>query len=144
MRANAIKDQEVTVSQERQLAQQEVQHLHKEAFQLRRQQEASVTEAHQAVNELAMNQRRYDQFEDNMAKEIQQEADRIAEHLDAMWRQECQSQKINWEQECQQLMLESQYAQGYLLDRGRQDREEELHLQERAIALPTETASLVQ
>jgi len=51
VRANAVKNQEVSVFQERQLAQQEVQHLHKEAIQLRRQEEASVTEAHQAVNE---------------------------------------------------------------------------------------------
>jgi hypothetical protein len=33
MRANAIKNQEVSVSQERYVAQQEVQHLHKERFQ---------------------------------------------------------------------------------------------------------------
>ena len=144
MRANAIKNQEVSVSQERYLAQQEVQHLHKEAFQLRRQQEASVAEAHQAVNELTMHQRRYDQVKDNMAEEMQRETDRIAEQLEAMWRQECQKQKINWEQECRQLKLESQHAQGHLLDRGRQDREEQLHLQERAITLQNETASMIQ
>ena len=73
MRANAIQNQEVRVSQEKYLAQQEVPHVHKKAFQLRRQQEASVTEAHQAANELAMYQRRYEQYEDNMAKECSKE-----------------------------------------------------------------------
>ena len=74
MKANAARNHEVTVAQERYFAQQEMQHLHKEAYQLRRQQEASVTEAQQAVHELAAYQRRYRQSEDNMAKEMQQGA----------------------------------------------------------------------
>jgi len=48
MQANAARNHEVTVAQERYFA-QEVQHLRKEAYQLRRQQEASVAEAQQAA-----------------------------------------------------------------------------------------------
>ena len=47
-------------------------------------------------------------------------------------------------QEYQQVKLESQHAQDRLADRGRQDQVDQLHLQERALALQKETTSLVQ
>ena len=143
-RANAAMNHEVSVSQERYLPQQEVQHLRKEAYQLRRQQEASVAEAQQAADELAVHRRRHRQFEDNMAKDMQQGASEMTGQIDAMWRQEHQMEMSRWEQECRQLRLESQSAHVYLLDRGRQDNERELHYQEQAIVLQSETASLVQ
>ena len=98
------------MSQERHRAQQEVQHLQKEAFQLRRQQEASYAEAQQSANELAMYQRRHQRFEDNMAIELQQGATEMTEQIDALWRQEHQMERNRLEQECQRLRLESQSA----------------------------------
>jgi hypothetical protein len=98
MHANAMRNHEVTVSQERYLAQQEVQHLHKEAFQLRRQQEMSFAEAQQTANELAVYQRRYQQFDDNMAIYMQRGATEMTEQVDAMWRQEHRRERSRWEQ----------------------------------------------
>ena len=98
MHANAMRNHEVTVSQERYLAQQEVQHLHKEAFQLQRQQEMSFAGAQQAANELAMYRRRYQQFEDNMAIDMQRGAIEMTEQVDAMWRQEHRRERSRCDQ----------------------------------------------
>ena len=110
----------------------------KEAFQLKNQQ------VHRVVNELVAHQQRYDQMRENMANEMHREAGVVAEQIEARWRQECQAQKTNWEQECLQLKLESQRAQGRLVDRGRQDQEEQLHFHARALTLQMETTSLIQ
>ena len=88
MRANAARNQEVSVSQERHVAQ-------KEAFQLRNQQEATVAEARRVANELVAHQQRYDQMRENMTNEKHREAGVVAEQIEARWRQECQAQKTN-------------------------------------------------
>ena len=79
-----------------------------------------------------------------MAKDMQQGANAMTERIDEMWRHEHQMEMSRWEQECRQLRIESQSAHVHLLDRGRQDKETELHYQEKAIVLQSETASLVQ
>ena len=115
----------------------------KEAFQWNSQREAAVAEVHRVTTELAVYQQRHEQLKANAASEMRHEAG-VAQQIEAKWRQECQVQKNHWEQECQQLKIESQRAQGYLLDRGHQDQADQMHLQERALALQKETASLVQ
>jgi hypothetical protein len=144
MHANAAVNHEASVSQERYLAQQEVQHLRKEAYQLKRQQEAVVAEAQQATDELVVYRRRHRQFEDNVAKDMQQGATEMTEQIDAIWRQEHQMEMSRWEQECRQLRLESQSTHVHLRDREQQDKERELRYQEQAIVLQSETARLVQ
>jgi hypothetical protein len=90
MRASAARNQEASVSQERYAAQKEV-------FQLSNQRDAAVAEAHRVANKLVMHQQRYEQLKENTAKEMHREAGVVAGQIEAKWRQECQTQKINWE-----------------------------------------------
>jgi len=139
-----MQNHEVTVSHERYRAQLEVQHLQKEAFQHKRQQEESQAEVQQSMNDLAMYQRRHQQLEDNVARELQQRTTEVTERIGALWRQEHQQERSRWEQECQRLRLESQSAQSYLTDHGRRDREKEVRLQQESMVLQAETAQLVR
>jgi hypothetical protein len=138
MNANAAMNLEASVSQERYLAQQEVQHLRKEAYQVRRHQEALVAEVQQETDELVAYQQRHQQIE----TEMQQGATEMTEHMDAMWRREYQAEMDRWEQECRQLRFESQST--HVQDREQQDKDKDLHYQEQAIALQSKTARLVQ
>ena len=126
------------------MAQQEVQHLHKETFQIRRQQEALVEEVQQATEELVAYQQRHRQTEINVARDLQQGATEMTEHTDAMWRQEHQAEMDRWEQKCQQLRFESQNAYTHLRYREQQDKDKELHYQEQAIVLQSKTTRLIQ
>ena len=103
MNARAATNLEASVCPQKHKAQQEVQLLHKEAFQLNRREEALVADLQQATTDL-IEQRQYPrQGEMDVARNLQHGATEMTEQVDAMWRQEYHKEMDRLEQSCQEI-----------------------------------------